>query len=96
MATKMTVRLPERVVERLRERSQADGVSINEAAVRALESGLGEEAPDADWRVLGDLVEVPPRRRLDVEELRALRQRLRLAGAQAMMDELDWIRGGAQ
>lgn len=96
MAIKMTVRLPERVVERLRERSQTDGVSINEAAVRALQSGLGEEVPDTDWRILGDLVEVPPRHRLDVEELRALRQRLHLTGAQAMMDELDWIRGGAQ
>jgi hypothetical protein len=98
MATKITLRLPERLVERLREWSQTEGVSVNEAAVRALRRGLGDgdAQPDADWRVLGDLVEVPPAARLDVEELRALRQRLALSGAQGMMDELEWVRGGRE
>ena len=92
MVTKLTLRLPEPVALRLREQSRAAGLSINETAVRALLRGLGDEAPDADWRMLGDLVEVPPTRRYDPEEIDRLRGTLS-PGARGIVEELDWVRG---
>ena len=108
MATKLTLRLPERVAARLREQSRAEGRSINETAVRALlrgledeapnarmgdtDTGMGDKASDAGWRVLGDLVEVPPTRRYDPDEMRRLHAELK-PGTGSIDEDLDWIRG---
>ena len=94
--TKLTVRLPERVATQLRERSEADGLSLNETLVRALERGLGRASPDeADedewWRGLGDFIQRPPLKKHDPARLDQLREGLD-PGKGSIMDDLDWTR----
>ncbi len=97
MATKLTVRLPERVVEKLRARSEADGLSLNETVVRALEHGLDHPSSESEgewWRSLGDLVARPPLQPFDPERLRWQQQQqpIGLDDARGVMEELDWVR----
>jgi hypothetical protein len=96
MVAKMTIRLPERVAAQLRERSNANGLSLNETTVRAIERGLGQgDAPDEEWwRGLGDLVERPPLKKYDPDEFDRLRRGLS-PGPGSILDDLDWIRGDA-
>lgn len=101
MATKLTVRLPEHVVKKLRARSEADGLSLNETVVRALEHGLEYSASESDeewWRSLGDLVVRPPLQSFDPESfhrLGQLRQQHTIDShdARGVMEALDWVRG---
>lgn len=91
MSARVTLRLPEPLIERLRERSAAEGRSLNDTAVQALRAGL-EGPAEADGRALGPLVEVPPRHRFDLSQLHRVRGDLRL-DARGVMQELDWLRG---
>lgn len=94
MTTKLTLRLPQALAEQLRAASQAEGRSLNETAVRLLMRALGEAEPDEWWRELGDLVEVPPRRRYDPEAMRRFHATpVGLETARGIMEELDWSRG---
>jgi hypothetical protein len=94
VVTKLTVRIPERVAARLRERSTADGHSLNETLVRALERGLDQPAGEDDewWRDLGDLIERPVEQRVDPEEIDRLTRGLH-HGRGSILDDLDWTRG---
>jgi hypothetical protein len=68
---------------------------VNDAAVRALERGLGGEVTEDDrWLALGPLLERPPRTRYDREEMRRLRARVGDSGRE-LEDALDWVRGDA-
>lgn len=98
MALKTTLRLPDRVAKRLKERAARDGRSVNETAVLALERGLDSDAGDSDewWRALGDLAARPPKKgSFDLEAMRRRRKRLGIAftredaiGAQQALDEI--------
>ena len=88
----MTLRLPEPVLARLRERSRHEGRSLNETAVHALRLGLGDSESTEDWRALGSLVAVPPRHSYDPVRLRQLRAGI-VVDASGLMQELDWVRG---
>ena len=97
MASKITVRLPDHVAVRLRRRSDAAGLSLNETLVRALERGLDQPAPageedDEWWRELGDLVERPPLGRHDPAEVKRLTKGLR-PGRGSILEDLEWTRG---
>ena len=89
---KMTVRLPDPVLERLRARSRLEGRSLNDATVDAILRGLGEVVTDAPWRALGQLVQSPPSESFDLDVIRRARQSLREAGA-GLQKDLDWVRG---
>ena len=91
MVTKLTVRLPDEVAQRLRKKSEHEGTSLNEAIVRAVCRELGGEAPDEWWRVLGDLVERPPAGRFDLEELRRFHAQLP-PSSRSIDEDLEWIR----
>ncbi|MGI8610459.1 MAG: hypothetical protein ACR2MY_14755 [Candidatus Dormibacteria bacterium] len=70
MAVKTTIRLPEALARRLRERSAEERRSFNDTAVRVLQAGLGETvAEDEWWRDLGDIVARPPLARFDREAM---------------------------
>ena len=88
---KVTLRVPEDLMDRLREKSRVEGRSLNDAAVAALASGLGA-ARDDGWRSLGSLVSVPPERAYDPAEFAKLRA---ATGAclSGFMEALDWVRG---
>lgn len=90
--TKTTLRLPEPIMDKLRERSRTEGRSINEVAVEALLRGLGQESPDSVVRILGALLARPATARYDRQRMR--QERLR-SGMRAgdFSDDLDWIRG---
>ncbi|HEV2126664.1 MAG TPA: Arc family DNA-binding protein [Chloroflexota bacterium] len=100
MATKLTVRLPDRVVEKLRARSEADGLSLNETVVRTLEHGLEHPSTQPEeewWRALGDLVARPPLQPFDPESLHRLHQLwqqhpIGRERARGVMDALEWVR----
>ena len=92
MVTKVTLRLPDRVVKQLRQRSNANGHSLNEVAIRALERGL--QQPDDDdewWRALGDLVERPPIGKFDPEAMRRFHATLPKTDT-SIDDTLNWLR----
>jgi len=100
---KTTLRVPERVIEALRQRSQEEHRSVNDIAVQALERGLGmEEEADAWWKSLYPLRFTPPTSKFDPEEWdRILEQRNkdlgwtpeeRLAQARAAEKTLQWTR----
>ncbi len=92
MDAKVTLRLPRRLLTRLRERSQDEGRSLNETTVRTLERGLGEAHADEGWRVLGPLLEVAPTRRYNSQQVRRLRVAL-APDARQLEEDLDWVRG---
>jgi len=95
MVTKMTVRLPDRVAGRLRDRSDADGLSINETLVRVLERGLDEPSREDEWwRALGDLIEKPPLGRYDPAAMRRFHATL-TPSSTSILEDLDWVRGDA-
>ncbi len=97
MAAKLTVRLPETTIEKLREQSRIEGRSLNETVVLAIRRGLGERVSDDEWwRALGPIHGVPPARAYDEEEVERLIAELgpdRRALARGLMEELDWSRG---
>jgi hypothetical protein len=92
MLAKATFRIPKPLMAKLRDQSRQEGRSLNETALRALEKGLGGLAVDEGWLALGSLVEVPPKRPFDVDELRKLKSRLG-PGSWGLEEELDWVRG---
>ena len=92
MMVRVTLPIPERVLLRLRERSQVEGRSMNETAVEALLQGLGEEPPAPDWRILGGLAEVPPAQTYDPAQWTSLRLS-DASSARDLEDALDWVRG---
>ena len=57
--TKTTLRLPEHVMSKLRQRSQIEGRSVNDIAIDALSRGLGEERKEDALRSLGKLLARP-------------------------------------
>src|SRR5438270_11987757 len=65
---KTTLRVPDRVMQALRRRSQDEKRSVNEVAVEALRTGLGVEEPEEWWHSLAPLKFTPPKRRFDREE----------------------------
>ena len=100
---KTTLRVPDRVIEALRQRSQEEGRSVNDVAIQALERGLGiEEEPDAWWKSLYPLKFTPPTRKFDAEEwdryLKERDKRLgwsrdeRLAEARGLQQALQWVK----
>ncbi len=92
MLAKITLRVPEPLLDRLRELSRKEGRSLNDAAVRALERGLGGLVHDEGWLALGSLVEVPPSAQHEPDELRRMWSDLG-AGARGLDEDLDWVRG---
>ena len=92
MLAKATLRLPPSLLQRLRERSKEEGRSLNETAARAIERGLGGAASDEGWSALGSVLEEPPTRRYDGDELRQRWDRLG-RGARGLHEDLDWVRG---
>jgi len=85
-------------MNRLRERSRAEGRSVNEVAVDALARGLGDESPNSAVRVLGTLLArpatlLPPPATAAYEpsQMRKARQELGLRRGDLSLD-LDWIR----
>lgn len=76
---------------KLRERSVREGLSINDAALRALERGLGEGGDDR-WLALGPLLETAPTTQYDPERLRSLREGI-TTRARDLEHDLDWVRG---
>lgn len=90
--TKTTLRLPDYLLEKLRERSREEGRSLNTVAVETLWRGLGLEAATDDVvAILGDMVVRPATKSFDPE---ALEQHL--AGirreARDLTESLDWTR----
>jgi hypothetical protein len=92
MLAKTTLRLPEPLMERLRERSRQEGRSVNEMAVLAIERGLGGNPADEGWLALAPILEEPPTLPYDPDELRQMRARLGPA-TQGLLEDLDWVRG---
>jgi hypothetical protein len=90
--SKATVRLPEALMARLRERSRQEGRSLNETAVLAIERGLGGIGADEGWLALGSVLETPPTRRYNADEVRQVRDRLG-PGARGLPEDLEWTRG---
>lgn len=93
MDAKVTLRLPQRLLTRLTERSEEEGRSLNDTAVRTQERGLGEASTREGGRVLGPLLEVAPTEGYDPKQLRRKRAGL-AADAQGLDEGLDWTRGG--
>lgn len=90
--TKTTLRLPEILLERLRERSREEGLSLNTVAVETLWRGLGlEPALDDVAAILRDMVVHPATRDFDPE---VLEQRLSHIGREArdLTKGLEWTR----
>jgi hypothetical protein len=92
MVAKATLTLPAQLLASLRERSQQEGLSLNETAVQAIERGLGGAAAEEGWRALGALVEVPPTLRYDADAMRQLRVGLG-PSSHGLEEDLDWARG---
>lgn len=92
MVVKTTLTLSPALMARLRERSEQEGRPLNETAVRALERGLGGAAADEGFIAVDAVVEVPPVRRYDLEEMARLRRDLG-AAARGLQEDLDWARG---
>jgi Arc-like DNA binding domain len=92
MLAKATLRLPAPLLEKLRERSREEGRSLNETAARAIERGLGGTASDEGWLALGTVLEEPPTRPYDGDDLRRRWHRLG-RGALGLPEDLDWVRG---
>jgi hypothetical protein len=92
MLAKATIRLPAPLLEKLRERSRQEGRSLNDTAVHAIERGLGGDASDEGWLALGSVLDEPPTRRYDADELRRRWDRLG-SGARGLHEDLDWVRG---
>ena len=90
--TKTTLRLPDPVMDALRERSREEGRSLNDLAVEALLRGLGQPSPDSAVRILGALLARPATARFDRARIRQERLRLGLQASDLSAD-LDWIRG---
>lgn len=90
--TKTTLRLPDYLLEKLRERGREEGRSLNTVAVETLWRGLGlETAADDVVGLLGDMVVRPATRQFDSE---ALEQRLSGIKREArdLAEALDWTR----
>jgi hypothetical protein len=92
MLAKTTLRIPQPLMSKLRERSREEGRSLNETAVTAIEKGLGEETAGEGWRVLGSLVEQPSTRCFRRADFEPLWERLGAAG-HGILQDLDWARG---
>ncbi len=92
MLAKATLRLPAPLLEKLREKSRQEGRSLNETAVRALERGIRGVASDEGWLALGSVLEEPPMRTFNADELRQRWDRLG-PGARGLPEDLDWVRG---
>jgi Arc-like DNA binding domain len=92
MLAKATLRLPEPLLEKLRERSRQEGRSLNETAIHVLEQGLGGTVEDEGWLALGSVLEELPTRRYDADALRKRWVRLG-PGTRGLHDDLDWARG---
>ena len=88
---KTTLRLPENLLEKLRERSREEGRSLNTVTVETLWRGLGQGAPDDVVVILGDIVVRPATEKFDPE---ALEHRLAGMGREArdLTEALDWTR----
>jgi hypothetical protein len=89
---KTTLRLPDYLLEKLRERSREEGRSLNTVAVETLWRGLGlEMAPDDVVGILGDIVVRPATKQFDPEPFER-----HLAGmrreARDLTEALDWTR----
>jgi hypothetical protein len=92
MLAKATLRLPAPLLEKLRERSRQEGRSLNETAILAIERGLGGGSSEEGWLALGSVLEEPPTRPYDADELRRRWDRLG-PGARGLQEDLDWVRG---
>lgn len=92
MVAKATLRIPVRLLDKLRERSRLEGRSLNETAVLAIERGLGGAGADEGWQALGTLLEVRPTAAYDPDELARLQADLGQDG-RGLVDDLDWVRG---
>ena len=90
--TKTTLRLPEPVAAKLRERSRLERRSMNDVAIDALARGLGEESPDDAMRPLRGMIFRPATHKFDPEEFEEMRQRLGLENGD-LQEDLDWVRG---
>ena len=88
---KTTLRLPEPVAAKLRERSRLEGRSMNDVAIDALARGLGEESPDDALRALRSLIVRPATGVFDPEEHERWRREFGLDGN--LQEDLDWVRG---
>jgi hypothetical protein len=89
---KTTLRLPEYLLEKLRERSREEGRSLNTVTVETLRRGLGLETTSSDVvAILGDMVVQPATQKFDPEALER-----RLSGvrreARDLTEALDWTR----
>lgn len=83
---KVTLRLPEWEVERLREESRAQGKSLNTVASEVIGRGLGQPTGAADLiRQLGPMVARPP--------VRPYRAEAAGVDRPGLSDALDWSRG---
>jgi len=89
--TKTTLRVPDPVMEALRERSQAEGRSVNDVAVEALQRGLGQDSPESAVRILGALL-ARAGAPFDAVQLGEERRRLGLRSGDLSAD-LHWVRG---
>jgi hypothetical protein len=92
MLAKTTLRLPQPLMDELRERSRLEGRSLNETAVHAIERGLGRLAADEGWLALGAVLEEMPARQYDAAALRRRWSRLG-PRSRGLQDDLDWVRG---
>lgn len=89
---KTTIRLPENLLEKLRERSREEGRSLNTVAVETLWRGLGlEAAPDDVVAILGDIVVRPATKTFDADALEQSLARSRRE-ARDLPEALEWMR----
>jgi plasmid stability protein len=89
---KTTLRLPDRLVEALRERSRQEGRSLNDVAVEALRRGLGEDTEeDETIAALRDIIDIPAAKRFDAEEHRRRSADVPRV-AELLHDALEWTR----
>jgi hypothetical protein len=90
---KTTLRLPENLLDKLRERSREEGRSLNTVAVETLWRGLGREAAPGDAvAFLGDIVVRPATNDFDPEALERRLDRTRRE-ARDLTGALEWTRG---
>jgi hypothetical protein len=91
MAVKLTLRIPEPLMAKLRDQSRREGRSLNETAALVFERGLGGSG-DEGWLALGSLVETQPSATFVPADLDEMRSRLGDA-AHGLQQDLDWVRG---
>jgi hypothetical protein len=64
MSNTLTIRLPEELLERLREKARRTGLPVGRVVRRFVESGLSQDAPRKDnqaWRKYAGIVKGGPR-----------------------------------